>query len=105
MIYILSCVIHKFFLPAGFLSVHQHPYLALFRADHHRLITHPAHHVKWVPGFSPQRQFQCVFLDPFFKGIFQGVLDLEKTICRAQPAYALVGTLIIVIFYPQGTAL
>jgi hypothetical protein len=100
--YILSCVIHKFFFTAGFGTVHQHLYLALFRSDYHRLATHAAHHVKRVHRTTPKRQLQCVFLHPLFHCLFQIVGDLKKPVGRTQPADALVGTLVIIVLEPEG---
>jgi hypothetical protein len=53
MIYILSGIIDKFFVTGGVFAIHQHPDFTLFRADHHRLVAHAAHHVKGVPRLAP----------------------------------------------------
>jgi hypothetical protein len=81
MIYILSCVVHKFFFLAGI--VHQHLDFALFRPDDHRLAAHAAHHIERIHRAAPQRQFQNVFFDALFQRLFQIVGDLEKPVGRA----------------------
>jgi hypothetical protein len=102
MVYILSCVIHKFFFPAGVGSVHQHLHLALFGPDHHRLAAHPADHVKRIHGTAPKRQFQGVFLHALFQRLFQIVGDLEKAVGRTQPPDTLVRPLVVVVLHPDG---
>jgi hypothetical protein len=81
MIYILSCVVHKFFFLAGI--VHQHLDLALFRPDDHRLAAHAADHIKRIHRAAPKGQFQNVFLNAFFQRLFQIVGDLEEPVGRA----------------------
>jgi hypothetical protein len=103
MVYILSCIVHKFFFPAG--VVHQHLHLALFRTDDHALAAHAADHVKRIHRTAAQGQFQNVFFDAFFQGLFQVVGDLEEPVGRTQSADALVGALVIVILYPKSGAL
>jgi len=46
MIYILSCIVHKFFFLAGI--VHQHLDLALFRPYDHALAAHAADHIERI---------------------------------------------------------
>jgi peptidoglycan/xylan/chitin deacetylase (PgdA/CDA1 family) len=103
MMYILSCVVHKFFFLAGL--VHQHPDLALFGADDHRLAAHTADHIKWIHRPAPERQFQGVLLHAALQSLLQLVGDLEKAIRRAQAADALVGAFVVVIFDPESTPL
>ena len=103
MVYILSCVVHKFFFPAG--VVHQHLHLALFRTDDHALAAHAADHVKRIHRTAAQGQFQYVLLDAFFQGLFQVVGDLEEPVGRTQPADPLVRALVVVIFNPEDTSL
>jgi hypothetical protein len=105
MIYILSCIIHKFFYPAGVGAVDQHFYLALFRADHHGLSAHPTDHIKRIHRTTPKRKLQHVFRHALFQRLFQVVGDLEKPVGRAQSADALVGALVVVILHPEGGAL
>jgi hypothetical protein len=100
--YILSCVIHKFFFTAGFRIVHQHLYLALFRPDHYRLISHTTHHVERVHWTTPKRQLQSVFLNPLFHRLFQIMGDLKKPVGRTQPTDTLVGAFVIIVLDPKG---
>ncbi len=104
MIYILSCVVHKFFWTAGSI-VHQHFYFAFFRPDHHTLAAHAADHVKRIHRTATQRQFQNVFCNALFQRLFQVVGNFEKPVGRTQPADALVGTLVIIVLDPKGGAL
>jgi hypothetical protein len=99
MIYILSCIVHKFFFPAG--VVHQHPDLTLFGPDDHRLAAHAADHVKRIHRPAPEGQFQHVLLDAALQGLFQVVGDLEEPVRRTQSADALVGALVVVIVDPK----
>jgi hypothetical protein len=100
MIYILSCIVHKFFFVTGL--VHQHPDLALFRPDDHRLAAHAPDHVKRIHRPASKGQLQRVLLDPMLQGLFQIVGDLEKPVGRAQAADALVWTLVVVVLDPEG---
>jgi hypothetical protein len=93
----LGCIVNKFLV-----IVHQHFYLALFSEDHHGLITHATDHVKWIPRLSAKGQLQGVFFNAVFQGFFQGRVDLKKPVCRTQPADALVGPSVIVIFNPKS---
>jgi hypothetical protein len=86
MIYILSCVVHKFFFPAGDFIVHQHPDFALLGTDDNTLVSHAAHHIKRIHRTSPKRQFQDVFRHALLQRLFQVVGDLEKPVGRAQAA-------------------
>jgi hypothetical protein len=99
MMYILSCVVHKFFFLAGL--VHQHPDLALFGADDHRLAAHAPDHIKWIHRAAPERQFQGVLLYAALQGLLQLVGDLEEPVRRAQATDALVGAFVVVIFDPE----
>jgi predicted DsbA family dithiol-disulfide isomerase len=81
MIYILSCVVHKFFLTAG--VVHQHFHFALFRPDNNRLAAHTADHIKGIHRAAAQGQFQNVFLNALFQRLFQVVGNLEESVGRA----------------------
>jgi hypothetical protein len=102
--YILSWVVNKFFLPTGG-TVEQHPHLALFRPDHHRLAAHAPDHVKRIHRPAPKRQLQRVLLDALLQGLSQIVGDLKKPVRRAQPADALVRPPVVVILDPQPGAL
>jgi hypothetical protein len=102
MIYILSCVVHKFFFLAGGVTVHHHLDFTFFSPDDHALVPHAAHHIKWIPGLAPKSQLQGVFLDAFCKGGFQRMLDFKEPVGRTQTANALVGAFVIVIFQPEG---
>jgi hypothetical protein len=104
MIYILSCVVHKFFLLAGSV-VHQHLDFALLRPDDHALAAHAAYHIKRIHRPAPKSQFQHVLLDAPLQGLFQVVGDLEKSVGRAQAADALVRALVIVILDPESRPL
>jgi hypothetical protein len=57
MIYILSCVVHKFFFSAGGIVVHQHFDFTFFRPDDHALVTHSADHIKGIYRTPTKRQF------------------------------------------------
>jgi hypothetical protein len=83
MIYILSCVVHKFFVLGLILAVHQHLDLTLLGTDHHRLVAHAPHHVKWIHWPPAQGQLQRVVLDPPLQGFLELVLDLEEAVGRA----------------------
>jgi hypothetical protein len=102
MIYILSCVIHKFFFLAGGFIVHQHPDFPFFRPDDHALASHAAHHIKWVHRAAPQGKFQNVLRYAVLQCLFQVVGDLEEPVGRAQAADALVRALVIVIGNPES---
>jgi hypothetical protein len=104
-VYILSCIIYKFFFTAGIRAVYEHLHLALFRADHHRLLAHPAHHVKRVHRAASKGEFQHVFCHALFQGLFKIVGDLEETVCRTKTPDTLVGPLVIIVLHPQGSAL
>jgi hypothetical protein len=82
MTYILSCVVHKFFLTAGRI-VHQHFHFALFRPDDHTLPAHAADHIKRIHWAAAQRQFQDVLLNALFQCLFQVVGNFEKPVGRA----------------------
>ena len=101
MIYILSCVVHKFFFPAGGIVVHQHFDFTFFSPDDHALATHAAHHIKWIYRTPAKRQFQNVLRNAFLQCLFQIVGDLEKPVGRAQAADALVRATVIVILDPK----
>ncbi len=85
--------------------VHQHPDLALFGTDDHRLAAHATDHVKWVHRAAPKRQFECVFLDAALQGLLQLVGDFEESVGRAQAADTLVRASVIVIFDPKISSL
>jgi hypothetical protein len=53
MVYILSCIVDKFFLASSTLAVNEHAHLALLGPDHHRLAAHATHHVKRVYRAAP----------------------------------------------------
>jgi hypothetical protein len=101
-VYILSCVVHKFFFLRLILAVHQHPHLAFLGPDHHGLIPHAADHVKRIPGFAPKRQLQGVFCNTLLQCLFKGMLDLEEPVGRAKAANPLVRALVVVILDPEG---
>jgi hypothetical protein len=102
MVYILSCIIDKFFFPGRIGAVDQHLHLALFRADDNRLVPQPADHVKRVPRLAPQSQLQGVFFYSLFQGLFELVGDLEEPVGRTQPPDTLMGPLVVVIFHPEA---
>jgi hypothetical protein len=104
-VYILSGIVNKFFFPTGIGAVYQHPHLALFRPDHHRLAAHAPDHVKRIHRPAPKRQLQRVLLDALLQGLSQIVGDLKKPVRRAQPADALVRPPVVVILNPQPAAL
>jgi hypothetical protein len=104
MMYILSCVVHKFFLMAGRI-VHQHFHFALFRPDDHTLAAHAAHHIERIHWAATQRQFQDVLLNALFQCFFQFVGNFEKPVGRTQPTDTLVGAFVIVVLHPEGGAL
>jgi hypothetical protein len=81
MIYILSCIVHKFFFLAGI--VHQHLDLALFRPDDHALSAQAADHIERIHRTATQRQFQNVFFNTLFQRLFQFVGDFKKPVGRA----------------------
>nr|WP_319525794.1 hypothetical protein [uncultured Desulfosarcina sp.] len=103
MIYILSCVVHKFFFLAGL--VHQHLDFALLRPDDHALAAHAAYHIKRIYRTASQRQFQYVFFDALCQRLFQIMGDLEESVGRTQTADALVRPFVIVVFDPKSGAL
>ena len=105
MIYILSCVVHKFFFPAGDFIVHQHLDFSLFGPDHHALLPHAAHHIKRVHRTSPKGKFQDVLRHSFLQRLFQVVGDLEEPVGGAQAADTLVGALVIIVRNPEGGSL
>jgi len=104
-LYILSCVVHKFFFHGLVLPVDEHFDLAFFRTDHHRLAAHAADHVKRIHRPTPKSQLQGVLLDAFFQRLLQRMLDLEKPIGRAQAPDALVGALVVVVLDPKRRSL
>jgi hypothetical protein len=104
MIYILSCVVHKFFLLAGSV-VHQHLYFALLRPDDHALAAHAAYHIERIHRPAPESQFQHVLLDAALQGLFQVMGDLEESVGRAQAPDALVRALVVVVLDPESGAL
>jgi hypothetical protein len=105
MIYILSCVVHKFFFLAGDFIVHQHFDFTLLGTDDHTLVSHAAYHIERIHRASPKRQFQDVFRHTLLQRLFQVVGDLEEPVGRAQTADALMRALVIVIIDPEGTSL
>lgn len=82
--------------------VHQHFHFALFRPDDHTLATHATHHVERIHRATPQCQFQNVFFYAFFQRLFKVVGNFEKPIGRTQSTDALMGTLVVVVFDPEG---
>jgi hypothetical protein len=105
MIYILSCVIHKFFFLAGGFIVHQHFDFPLFSPDDHTLAPHAAHHIKRIHRTPPKGKFKDVLRHSFLQRLFQVVGDLEESIGRAQAADTLVRPLMIVIRHPESGSL
>jgi len=105
MVYLLSGIVDKFFLRSPLGSVKKHPNLALLGADHHRLATHPAHHVKGIHRAPPQRQLQGVFLDPLGDRLSEIASDLEEPVGGTKPSDPLVRPLVVVILDPQRGAL
>jgi hypothetical protein len=104
-VYILSGIINKFFFPTGIGAVEQHPNLALFRPDHHRLAAHAPDHVKRIHRPASKCQLQRILLDTLLQGLSEIVGDLKKPVRRAQPADALMRPLVVVILDPQRGAL
>jgi hypothetical protein len=104
MVYILSCIVDKFFLGNAALSVNEHPDFALLRPDHHRLTTHAAHHVKGIHGPTAKRELERIFLKPLFDRLPKLVGDLKEPIGRTQSPDALVRPLVVVVLNPQRGA-
>jgi hypothetical protein len=100
-VYILSCVVYKFFFRGLVLAVDQHLDLAFFRPDHHRLCAHATDHIKRVHRATAQCQLQSVFLHAPRKRLFQLVGDLEEPVRRTQPTDALMRALVVVILDPK----
>jgi hypothetical protein len=105
MIYILSCVVHKFFSPAGDFVVHQHFDFTLLGPDDHALASHAAYHIEGIHRTPPKGKLQDVLRHALLQRLFQVVGDLEEPVGRTQAADPLVGTLVIVIVDPEGTSL
>jgi hypothetical protein len=105
MVYILSCIVDKFFLRSAALTIKEHPDLSLLGPDHHRLATHAAHHIEGVHRTAPQGELEAVFHDPLFDRLSQLGGDLEKPVGGAKPPDPLVRPLVVVILYPQPRAL
>jgi hypothetical protein len=103
-IYILSCIVNKFFFPIGGGPIDQHPHLALFRTDHHRLTAHATDHVKRIHRAASKRQLQGIFLYALFQRLSQIVGDLKKPVGRTQTPDALMRALVVVILDPQRRA-
>jgi hypothetical protein len=78
---------------------------AFLRAQDDRLAFHPPHHVEGRTRFSAQGHLQEIVFDSRLEGLAQFGLDFEEAIARAQPADALIGPLVIIIFEPQLNAL
>lgn len=78
---------------------------SFFGAQDDRLALHAADHIKRSARLSAQRHLQKVFLDAGLDRLAQRALDLEEAIGRAQPADALVGTLVVIMFDPEADAL
>jgi hypothetical protein len=102
MIYILSCVVHKFFFLAGDFIVHQHLDLTFFGSDDHALAAHAAHHIKGIHRAPPKGQFQYVFGNALLQCLFQIVGDFEKPIGRTQAADPLMRPSVIIIGNPKS---
>jgi hypothetical protein len=62
---------------------HHQFYLALFRFDRHRLISHPPHHVEGRLRLAVQGQFPHIRRDPFFDLGPHRFLDPVKPVRRA----------------------
>jgi len=104
MVYILSCIVDKFFFTSA-VSFKEHPDFPLLCPDHHRLTPHAPHHVKGVHRPAPKRQFQGIVLDPLFDRLSQLMGDLEEPVGGTKPPDALVGPLVVVILDPKGRTL
>jgi len=105
MIYILSCVVHKFFFLAGGIRVHQHFDFALLRPDDHALVPHAADHIERIHRPATQRQFQDIFGNTLLQCLFQVVGDLEKPIGGAQTTDPLMRPPVIIIGNPKSSPL
>lgn len=86
-------------------AVQHHFELTFFNLHHHRLLTHPAHHVERRVLLAPQRQLQNVRLDALLDRHTQWLLDAEEPVGRAQTIETLMRALVVVILHPQAHAL
>jgi hypothetical protein len=77
---------------------------AFFGPEDDGLAFHAADHVEGRPGFSPQRQFEQVFLDARFDGLAQLGGDFKIAVSGAKPFDALVWPLVVIIFDPEPDA-
>jgi hypothetical protein len=93
-------IVHHFLNIVLFLVVNAQPQTAFLGPKHHALALHPTHHVKRQLGLAPQCHLKKVLLDALLYGLPQLALYLKVPVCRAQPAYALVRTLVVVILHP-----
>jgi hypothetical protein len=104
-VYILSCIVDKFFLGSAALAINEHPDLALLGPDHNRLAAHAPDHVEGVYWAAPEGELQGILLEPLFDCLPQVGCDLEEAVRRAQAPDPLVGPLVVVILDPDGGAL
>jgi hypothetical protein len=93
-------IVHHFLSAVLFLVVNAQPQFPFFCPQHHTLAFHPAHHVKRQLRFAPKRHLQKVILDALFNRLSQLRLYLKIPVSRTQSSYALVRTLVVVIFHP-----
>jgi hypothetical protein len=56
-------VVNDFLMRLGFLALDEHFHLPLLRANDHRLLAHPSHHVERTARLPSQGQLQRVLLD------------------------------------------
>jgi hypothetical protein len=88
------------FLRYVVLVIHRQPELAFLRSQHDRLSFHPADHVKWQLGLSPESHLEKVLLDALLDGLPELALDLEVPVRRAEASDALVRPLVVVVLDP-----
>jgi hypothetical protein len=105
MVYLLSCIVDKFFLRSTVLAIKQHPDLTLLGTDHNRLAAHATHHVKGVHRPAAKGELERILLKPLLDCLLQLVGDLEEPVRGTKPPDPLVGPLVVVILDPQGGAL
>ena len=84
MVYLLSCIVDKFFLRSTVLAVKQHPDLTLLGPDHNRLAAHATHHVKGVHRPAAKGELERILLKPLLDRLLQLVGDLEEPVGRTQ---------------------
>lgn len=82
-------------------AVNKHFHLPLLGTDDHRLLPHPAHHVKRTLRLPSQCQFQHVVLNAALDDLAQLLGNGKESIGRAQTLQGLMGPPVIVVLHPQ----